>query len=263
MVDEVFFETSALIDFLFWDKATRAKIAGLFSPKARKVTSRFVIFEVCRGFLRNLILLHNRSLQMKHFDELMLYAGHSQLAHHRLGTILGAFQAFFRLPSAYQASTSVQRLAEFRGNLRRKIRRGYQAMEGEMDAILNDIGCRDDLQAPEQDADGYFEQELRKVDCGTETNCGLRAYYVKNRKTFEAIRMALNPPIDRETERRRFAMRALYRVQGRPFDRNHCYQAGDATISHESPQQTVLVSKNQKHISPIVGFLGKTAVFYS
>ena len=261
--DAVFFETSALIDLIFSDKETRIKVGALVSPAARKMTSRFVIFEVCRGFLRNLILLHNKSLQVKRFDELFIYASHSRLAHHRLGTILGAFTAYFQLPSAFSPTSSTEMVAEFRGHLRRKIRRGYESMEEKMDEVINDVGCRDDIKGPVQDAEGYFAQELRKSDCGIEQNCGLRNYYHKHRADFVTIRKKLDPPIDNETEMRRFAMRALYRVKGRPFERGHCYRAGDATISHESPKCALLISKNQKHIEPIAEVLEKSAAFYS
>jgi hypothetical protein len=260
--DGVFFETSALIEFIFWDRRTRTKITDLFPSDSKKVTSRYVIYEVCRGFLNNLRLLHNKSLQVAEFSELFAYAAHCQKAGHKLGTILGAFEAFFRQPTAYEASSQHEQLCEFRGNLRRKIRRGFNALEGEMDNIINDVRCRDDFGPPVEDADGYFQHDLRTRDCGRETNCGLRFYYHKHRADFETIRDALDRSLDAETQRRWVALRELYRVKGRDFDRSYCYDASDATITHEAPHGTTVLSKNEKHVAPVATALGKDGIFY-
>ena len=94
-MSQVFLDTSAVIDRSFRNTNARQQIQNLLPAGSECISSRYVLFELARGFLRNLILLHNRAIRLTKFSDLMAYAGNSRRHAHRLGTILGAFQDYF------------------------------------------------------------------------------------------------------------------------------------------------------------------------
>lgn len=258
----VFLETTALIEIAFWDASRRAKVEKLFPENAVRITSQFVIYEVCRGFLRNLILLHNKAIQVTAFSELIAYGANSRFAPHRMGTILGAFEEFFGQAGNFPIQSPAELIADFRGNMRRKIRRGFSKMQTAVASVSNEVGCRSLIQGPIQDKDGYFDQKLNKDLCGKVNECGIKKYYTKHKADFETIRAVLDPKMDDETCGRYSALRELYRVANRDFQAAECYKCGDATISHECPKTVVLITKNEKHIKPILEALDKQGIYY-
>jgi len=258
----VFLETSALIELVFWDKQSAAKAQAAIPAKATKVTSHYVIYEIARGFLRNLILLHNKSCQVKGFSELQQYAGNNRFAQHRLGTIIGAFAVFFADKASFPANSDEELLLHFRGFMRRQIRRGWKAVLTVPDQVINSVQCRDDLAAPFFDKDELYEQTLKKNLCGLNSNCGLEAYYDRYREDFEQLRNELDPDGDAETTKRRRALRELYRHPKLNFQAANCYYCADATICHETPDSGPILTKNGKHFEPIGQTFAKAVISY-
>jgi hypothetical protein len=256
-VADIFLETTAIIELAFWDRKSAAKTIAALPAGAIKTTSNYVIYEVARGFLRNLILLHNKSLHVNGFSELQVYAGNNRFAQHRLGTIIGAFAAFFSDKKNFPANSDEELLLHFRGFMRRQIRRGWRAVSATPNHVINSVKCRDDLQDPFIDKDGLYEQHLKKNLCGLNTNCGLKPYYDRYRKDFERLREGLDPNADQETAARRRALRELYRHPKLNFDAANCYRCGDATIAHEAPPESTILTKNGKHFVPIGKIFGK------
>jgi hypothetical protein len=256
-VADVFLETTAVIELAFWDRQSVTEVVAAFPVGSTKTTSRYVLYEVARGFLRNLILLHNKSLHVTGFSELQAYAGNNRFAQHRLGTIIGAFTAFFSDKQSFPASSDEELLLQFRGFMRRQIRRGWRKVCALADETINPVRCRDDLDQPFLDNNGLYQQVLKKDLCGLNTNCGLKTYYDRYRKDFEQLRQGLDASVDQETAARRRALRELYRHPKLNFDRANCYRCGDATIAHEAPQKSLILTKNSKHFVPIGKTFGK------
>jgi len=155
-------------------------------------------------------------------------------------------------------------LRSFHGYLRGTIRRNWKAAVGSMIALVNDVKCRADLEVPYVH-DGLYRQELRKQDCGLVKNCGLKAYVARNQTDFVKLRDELrkSDAPDGETSRRIKALRELYRVEKRDFERNDCYSCGDAIIAHEAPRGAPVVTKNQEHFAVMCKLFGKTGIYYT
>ncbi len=262
-MNSIFFETSALIEFTFCDKTTKKKILELVPSYSEKRTSRYVIYEICRGFLRYLILLHNKAHDLERFSELMGFASRVRRQGHYQGAILGAFERYFQSRESEVALSDEHRLIDFRGNMRRMIRRGWVNIDKKMDQIINEVGCREDLQSPFL-KDELYKQLLEKEKCGIRSNCGLKKYVTASRNDFEKIKDKLEHSSDLDDEQKKqiHALRELYRVCNRNFDKWNCYKCADIIIAHESPPDCILISKNQKHLEGICSCFGKKAAFY-
>jgi hypothetical protein len=208
-MNSVFFETSSLINYVYKGAGWRKQVIASLPENCRKSTSRYVIYEVARGFLRNLLVLYNRSQEMQRFSELLLYVGRSRFRPHFVGTILEAFAEFYRsgvTPEDFaetHLSVDEAQLILFRAHLQNTIRRGWRKLESEMDEVVNYVGCRDDIDAPYL-RDGLYYQDLYKEQCGAHENCELKAYIARAKKDFAALRDALMkvPKPDAEAVRR-------------------------------------------------------------
>jgi predicted nucleic acid-binding protein len=95
MANKAFLETTALYELCFLDLATQKKVEEALGDPDQLFTSQYVVFELARGALRNLILLQRKACQVSGFSELIAYASRSFRAPHRAGTCLGSFEAFF------------------------------------------------------------------------------------------------------------------------------------------------------------------------
>jgi hypothetical protein len=265
-VNAVFFETSVLVDYFFRSAEIRDKVKAALPTQFQLVSSRYIVFELARGFLRNLVLLHNKSTQVKRFSELQAYAQAVYRKQHLLGTVLGAFKDFFEeglKRGAFEHPTMAPdeaMLLSFRGFLRGAIRRDWKDMMRSLQLVVNDVGCREDILTPHI-VDGMYYQELKRERCGIHTNCGLKKYMSKERRDFEMLRRQLQsaPTKDFETTRRIKSLRELYRVEKADFERGDCYSCGDAIIAHEAPTSTVIATKNKTHFEPICDVFKKRA----
>jgi len=186
-----------------------------------------------------------------------------------VGTIVGAFEQFYKEAAADGGADwsdiNGTTLLLFRAWLKGNIRRGWTKLNRSAALLINDVGCRDDLRPPHLDADGFYQQELKRDQCGRVRNCGLKQYVANGRPDFERLRdtlLRIKKP-DQETATRIRALRQLYRVPKTDFLRADCYACGDPIIVHECPNDCVLVSKNRQHIEPICFVFNKTAVYHS
>lgn len=264
---EAFLDSTVLIDLAFRHAMVGARAAAALSAKGSRITSRYVIFEIARGYFRNLLLLHNKSKAVNRFSELHEYVHSGQQIYRRYqsGTMLGAFDDYFAYLEALDGRcASEELLAEFRGWLSAHVRRGWKRLLNTADTI-NQVGCRPSLPEPTRRADGCYEQELVIEDCGKPDRCGLDHSLVRHHAEFEHVRQQLSKEdeIDNETHRRVQALgRLLQRASGTPFNGQDCYDCGDAFICHEAPKGSTVVSKNEKHFAPLCAALGKQLASY-
>ncbi|MEO8428687.1 MAG: hypothetical protein ABI651_16430, partial [Verrucomicrobiota bacterium] len=90
---EAFLDSSILIGLVFRHAGERASCRAVLPVDKAAVCSRYVIFEVARGFLRSLIALHNYSFEFTSFADLHLaaYSGQLRFKPYKMYTWLGAF----------------------------------------------------------------------------------------------------------------------------------------------------------------------------
>ena len=170
---ERFLDSSIVIGLHFRHAGERASCASAIPDDAEQLTSRYVIFEIARGFLRSLLLLHNASFEYPTFAELhqAAHSGQLRFQPYRMQTWLGAFDDYFAALALEDGTVAASAmLAEFRAKLRTWARRGWKQMHAKY-RLTNSIGCRDDLQPPfVRSHDRHLHQELPTAECGTPAN---------------------------------------------------------------------------------------------
>lgn len=261
---EAFLESSVVIGLHFRHAGERERCASAIPKGAERVTSRYVIYEVARGFLRSVVALHNFSFEYTTFSALheAAHLGQQRFKPYRMQTWLGSFDDYFAaLEAEDSAVESSAALAELRAKLRTWARRGWQRAHAE-NRVVNPIGCQEDLKPPfVRSHDKRLDQALPTQECGTPAACGLDRYLAANRASLSALCEGLRQleEIDKETRRRIEALdRLLAKAQGAAFAGKDCYDCGDAFICHESPARAVVVTKNGKHFVPMGELLGRT-----
>lgn len=262
-----FLDSSTLIELTFRHREIRKKVSAALPSDLNRSTSRYVVFEVARGYLGHLILLHNKALAVQSLSELheYLHSGAQIFKRYRSGTMLGAFDDFIvHLETLDQSLTEDQRLAAFQGWIASHLRRGWQKLLHGIE-VINPVGCQEDMPAPKRNRSQNYEQALPKEQCGSAAACGLDAYLTSHQSDFQNIVASLDglERIDAETKRRIAALRRLLdKGSGRDFDGKDCWACGDAIICHEAPADSTVVSKNRKHFQPLCSILNKKFIAY-
>src|SRR5437879_2034707 len=156
-----FLETSALIDLAFKDSQTRAKVRT--QCPSVKITSQYVLFELCRGYLRNLILLYNKAGGLSRLSQLFEYINRVRRKAYLAATITETFQRYFAeglnrgvINAHPTLSVDECMLLHFRGHLRKQIRYNWKRIPALVDSIIDEVGCRDPIEDPVLDDDDIF-----------------------------------------------------------------------------------------------------------
>src|SRR5262245_44836071 len=94
---EAFLDSSVLIGLVFRHAGERDACSAALSRTDSVCCSRYVIFEVARGFLRSLIALHNYSFEFNSFAGLhqAAHSGQQRFKPYAMHTWLGAFDDYF------------------------------------------------------------------------------------------------------------------------------------------------------------------------
>ena len=277
MPADIFLETTARVDLHFRSPALRKHIIEKAGTDSAFHTSRYVIFELARGFLTHLLTLHNKATDLDSFSDLIQYVRHRNIGgQYRGQTMLGAYEDFLRhLEQRDKPLTVAQDLLHFRAWLAPFIRRGWRAIQSGRSSpgISNPIGCRDNLPAPVasplQSAGRpreHFRHDIPKADCGKPDNCRLLPSLQSAKDTFAAVANRLReiPNPDAETSRRIGALdRLLASDPAAAFARKDCYACGDPIIAHEAASDHTVLSKNERHMAPICSVLKKNLLTYT
>ena len=263
-MSEVFLDSSILIGLVFRRAQERDACRAALPSHATVVCSRYVIFEVARGFLRSRIALYNYSLECNSFAELhhAAHSGQQRYKPYKMHTWLGFFDDYFSVLDAEDGITSeALKLEELRAKLRGWIRRGWRQMQNEF-PLRNSIGCREDLPPPGLRRDQRLDQALPIADCGRPEACRLQLFIQTHRPEVEAVIGGLQAlpasAKDKETLSRVEGLEHLLsKIPGTPFDGKKCHRCGDALICLEPPEGQTVATKNRKHFEPLAKILGK------
>ena len=251
-LSKVHLDTSALVDLCFWDRESEQKVLNVIPANHEIVVTRYVVFELARGFLRNLILVHNKSYDLPRMSDLWGFVGRLQRQPHYQGTVIGALQIYRRSVMTTLRVTDQQDLLLFRADLKLRIRRGWRRSNKYNPSAINPTSCRAHLDNPKEVESGKFEMKLPNKECGQTSNCGLRRYAISNDLDFRKISNALRKKqLDSESVNRADAIDRLVVAPDADFDHGDCYSAADAIIVHESLGSAALITKNSKHQGPI------------
>ena len=261
---DAFLDSSVLIGLHFRHAGERAACKHCLPQGAGQVSSRYVIFEIARGFLRSLILLHNASFEYARFSDLHMaaYSGQRRFRHYEMHTWLGAmtdFQAL--LEQEIGPFEESQKLELLRAKLRVIVQRGWRKLQKSC-RVINEVSCRRDLPEPSLNGGGRLVQALPVSECGKPNACGLQHYIEQHHSTVEVLAAHLESlPVSsrgNDTGKHITGLRHLLESPvGREFNGRMCHQCGDAIICMEAPQGHVIATKNRRDFQPIADHLGK------
>ncbi len=261
---KAFLDSSVLIGLVFRHAGEREACADVL-PEEGFVCSRYVIFEVARGFLRSLMHLHNASFEYDRYSDLhqAAYSGQNRFRPYKMSSWLGAmtdFQAELEVEDGLIPEN--QKLELFRAKLRGWIRRGWTKIHTGFE-ITNDAGCRNDLPAPFMLSNQRIDQSLPTTQCGQPSACSLQDFVKSHALSMVSLAAHLEElPMkqkDAETIRRITALRHLAgTAMGLAFEGKKCHECGDALICLEAPIGHDIATKNKKHFEPVTTFLGKS-----
>jgi hypothetical protein len=263
-----FIDSSVLIGLHFRHAGERAACDACLPSAGGRVSSRYVVFEIARGFLRSLINLHNASLEFVRFSELhqAAYSGARGFRRYEMHTWLGAmtdFMAALELETGSFAES--QKLELLRARLRVTIQRGWRKLLRSY-SFINDVECRQDLPEPTLNADGMLTHALPVLDCGKPHACGILSYIDTNRQLVQSLADHLEglPEKDKGTDTDKKHLDGLRHLLespvGEAFKGKKCHRCGDALICLEAPQNHVIATKNETDFRPIASHLGKALV---
>jgi hypothetical protein len=262
-MSKVFLDSSVVIGLIFRNRLEREACGKNLPADAQLVISKYVIFEIARGFMRRLISLHNISFDYSNIGELLLAStsGQNRFSYN-MPTWTGAIADYLlQLSSADGKSSESTDLEEFRAKIRVWIRKGWKSINQNF-TIINLIGCRGFTPGPFQRSDKFLDQALNIESCGDPDQCDLQTFLGSCTSQGEEIIVSLNSlpeaKKDPETKARLKSMRCLLSSSlGTPFLGKDCFRCGDAFICLEAPQDHVVASKNKKHFEPILKPLNK------
>jgi hypothetical protein len=258
-----FLETTAVINLFFKNKERSQKVKDTVTDVSFCMTSQYVVYEISKGFLRNLILLHNRAQSVKKFSDLLFYIHSLAQSPHRHGTMFEQIAFFFenlKITGKEQGDIGDSdeiNIRLIRAHLQNCIRRGWNKV-GKISRVVNEMECNPNLESP-YFKEGLLDQDINTAHCGKKSNCKLQEYIIKNKDNFNAIRNKLIelPQKDYETEKRIKSLKELSRNSNKDFNRNDCYNSGDAIIANQTPVEMSLVTSNMKHLKPICEAIDK------
>ena len=261
---DAYIDSSVLIGLHFRHAGERAACEESLPLGGGRVSSRYVVFEIARGFLRHLIELHNLSYEYARFSDLHLaaHSGRRIFKKYEMHTWLGAIDDFSAsLEDEGGAFRETDKIEMLRAMLRQVIRRGWNKLLTNC-SFINETGCQPFLAKPELNIDQRLVQELPVSRCGHPNACGIQSYLALRRSVVDNLNVHLEGLSDskkgNDTNKHVEGLRYLLeRSPGVPFKGEKCHQCGDAIICMEAPQNHVIATKNKGDFEPIAAFLGK------
>lgn len=261
-----FLDTTAVVNLAFLANDQQKKVKLVADNYSSLIVSNYVLFELSRGFLRNLLLLQRKLLQLHRFSDAMAYGANCRMKPYLAGTILNTLIAFFqdRFQNKQEVSDETM-MAQLRSYVDMIVIDGSRKLRKIAPYPVNEIGCIDRPPDPIRNNKGEFVQDLKWVRCGEISFCGLKKYCYTHRATFEEVRAALTIGENQsvETVRRIKALRELYRNKQSEFGKSDCHSGGDALIAHEAARHTdTIITSNKKDFLVLGRVLNLTIASY-
>jgi len=267
----VYLETTAVIDASF--KKFPALLAILESSDKR-FTSQYAKMEIKKGFLNNLVLLHNKTVQLEKWSDLQQYISNlsSGGRRYQLGAILDAFTKLSTELENRRPDTFVDKYGvihplkilkrDLESFLRIWIRRFLPKIDKLVDDVLNPMKCFPDIESPRQ-VGNLFENKPYKCP-ESNIECSIKNFFAENLNEFNKILRQLekipNDEMDSETSHRRSALKKIIKKRMRSSTmifsnksqgEEWCWACGDAIHAVLSPSDASVVTRNEKHFKPI------------
>lgn len=275
-------ETTAVLDAVF---KKFPNLGELLSTYSMRVTGQYAKMEIKRGFLHNLVLLHNKIVLCERWSDVQQYISNlsSSQRRYQLGTILDALTRFWksvedRRPSelALQHGDIPQSQIMKRDTLsflRLWIRSLLASIDKYFDKIMNPMNCFPDLDKPERKGDLFENKPCRCNE--SQQECDIKDFFLLNQiefaKILEKLKDLQEAEVDNETRLRVLALKKIMKKRLRTStmhfsnktqDEQLCWACGDAIHAVLSLPEAVVITRNEKHFMPICKAIGRSYQAY-
>ena len=258
----------------------------LLSSYSTRVTAQYAKMEVKRGFLHNLVLLHNKIVLCERWSDVQQYISNlsSSPRRYQLGTILDALTRFWKAVEDRRPSELAKKFGDIPQSqilkrdtlsfLRLWIRGLLASIDKFFDEIMNPMNCFPDLEKPMKKGDLFENKPCRCNE--SQRECDIKDFFLQNRSEFDMILQYLKAlpasEVDNETRQRISALKkiikkrlrtATMQFSNKTQDEQLCWACGDAIHAVLAPADAAVVNRNEKHYKSICEVLSKECVVYS
>lgn len=285
MGEILYLETTAAIDAAF---KSFPELLALIKSSEKSLSSHYVKMEIKKGFLYNLVLLHNKAVECDSFAQIQQFASNlaSSPRRYYLGAVLDALKVFWE-------NIESKRPDDLRGKygniaighilkretiafLRGWIRLLLPSIDRIVGEMLNPMKCFNDLKAPVLKGE-LFDNKPSECPAST-SECEIHRFFGENIHDFDAILARLRALPDNqkdpETIKRMAALNRIIKKRVRRAiskltfsnksqDEQLCWACGDAIHAVLAPKGSSVVNRNGRHYDPICESIGRKSLVYS
>lgn len=276
-------ETTAVLDAVF---KKYLHLNELLASYSMRVTAQYAKMEIKRGFLHNLVLLHNKIVHCEKWSDVQQYISNlsSSSRRYQLGTILDALTRFFKTVENKRPSELVKKYGDISlsqimkrdalSYLRIWIQRLLASIDKYFDEIMDPMNCFSDIAKPVRKGYLFDNKPCRCNE--SQRGCDIKDFFQQNRREFglilEKLKALPDSEVDNETRQRISALKQIIKKRLRTStmhfsnksqDEQLCWACGDAIHVVLAPPDAAVVNRNGKHFKPICESLSKECVVYS
>lgn len=283
MSDILYLETTAVIDASF---KKFPELLLIIKSAEKSLSSHYVKMEIKKGFLYNLVLLHNKLFHCNNWTEVQQFVSNlaSSPKRYYLGATLDALKGFFEKIGKNRPTDLIEKYGDFPLDdllkkdalnfLRAWIKLILPKIDKLVHEIINPMSCFTDLQSPVLIGNLF---ENRPSTCPESANeCEIQKFFRANFDDFKAILLKLReiPDKDRDAETSK-RMAALNRIlkkrvvhstlkfSNKSQDENLCWACGDAIHAVLAPRGSSVVNRNERHFNQLCDPIGRKSLVYS
>lgn len=281
--EKVYLETTAIIDAVLRIKKY-PKLASILLPSNKKYSSQYTKMEIKRGFLNNLVLLHNRICISEKWSDVedYIYKLSAGLRRNQLSTILGSMAVYWKnieklRPEDLKEKYGERSLSDIMKEssisfLRTWIKYIFKKMDKVCDEILDPMKCFNDLCPPLQEGHLFSN---KPVYCkSSKIQCEVKQFFSENsqdfNKIFEGLKKIPENKRDTETQKRIPSLKKILKklFSSTKYFNNHsqdeklCWNCGDAIHVVLAPSNALVANRNKKHFEDICNLINKKNYSY-
>lgn len=283
MSETIYLETTAAIDVAF---KSFPELLSLIKSSKKSLSSHYVKMEIKKGFLYNLVLLHNKIVHCRNWAEVQQFASNlaSSSKRYYLGATLDALRVFWEKIESKRPSDLKEKYGDIplADSLRKEalnflriwIRLILPKIDKMVDEMLNPMRCFVDLRRPVLNGDLFDNRPCICSESASE--CEIEKFFLENLANFRSVLEKLNgiPERERDGETsgriaalnnviRKRILRSRMKFSNKSQDEKKCWACSDAIHAVLAPKGSSVVNRNGRHYDPICESIGRKSLVYS
>jgi len=265
-MSKAFVDTTILADRLLKPGKKQEAAKAALSRYEETILPVYAIKEFRAGAFRGFVWAHNKLVEKGNIPDFVT-ATAALWAYNLKSTALEAFSAGSALipdktlsqwRDTYGDNASVERIQfdSLRLQLLSLIFRAWHQRRTITDSVVDELECFKE-EGPKENR-GLIEFGKKIKSCGAEPDCAMAKIMVGNQEALNALLEANDkPPESDEKKRRHRGLRHLIRTPQHPLPEEYCRGLGDAVFAFSAPEDSVILTTNEKDHSVLAGALGK------